>query len=647
VLIPHLGFYRDDWYILWTAQAQGTEGILNLFKGDRPFLGFLYAFDYALLGKSTINWHIYALVIKCAGGLAFLWLLRMIWPERRVETTFAALLFMIYPGFYQQANAATFKNLLLSQTAVILSLALTILSIKTSSRSTRVLAIIPAAAFTLFYLAIYESMIGLEAVRIILLAYVLKRQKPDLSNRSLTISTLIWSIPYLVVTLVFMYWRIFVFTSVRRSVSLDILLGEYALAPGHSLIVLLSEYLKDLIETTLFAWSVPFYTLAQTVGRYRDFATAIVLAILAAGLAGGYLFLTNKQPWQSEHNSVADLETRDFIILGLLIVMITTVPIIAAGRNVVFGLQWDRYTAQSTTGVAIFMAGIAFYAIRSQVRTLFLLSLIAVGVATQFMSAVYYRDFWSVQRNLWWQITWRVPEFAPGTTLIGIAPRGYRFAEEYEVWGPLNMIYNPGQELKISGQILYDGLEVDMAAGKQEERNNRNILITRDYGKAVIASVPTTHSCVHVIDGRMLELPALEDQAVAAAAPYSRVDLVLTDSAPSPPPVDVFGSEPNQEWCYYYEKMDLARQKQDWIEVIRLSEQAKTLDFEPEDFSEWMPLYTAYVNSGLTDDAKQLVKRIKSDQSLHSSLCLQMETSQWPEEYDSTTLIKLLCGKGT
>jgi hypothetical protein len=647
VLIPHLGFYRDDWYILWTAQAQGTEGILNLFKGDRPFLGYLYSFDYMLLGKSTINWHIYALLIKCAGGCAFLWLLRMIWPDRRVETTFAALLFMIYPGFYQQANAATFKNLLLSQTAVILSLALTILSVKTTSITTRVLAIIPAVVLTLFYLAIYESMIGLEAVRIILLGYVLRRQTPNLSNRSLVTSTLLWSIPYLVVTLVFVYWRVFMFTSVRRSVSLDVILGEYALAPGHSFIVLLSEYFKDVIETTLFAWSVPFYTLAQTIGRYRDFVTAILLGILAAGLAGGYLFLTHKQHGQVRQTSVSDLETRDFIVLGLLIVMITTVPIIAAGRNVVFGLQWDRYTAQSTMGVAIFMAGFAFYAIRSQVRTLFLLSLIGVGVATQFMSAVYYRDFWSVQRNLWWQLTWRAPEFVPGTTVIGIAPRGYRFAEEYEVWGPLNMIYNPGQELKISGQILYDGLEVDMAVGKQEERNNRNILINRDYGKAVIASVPTTHSCVHLIDGRMLELPALEDQAVAAAAPYSRVDLILTDAAVSSPQVEVFGSEPDQDWCYYFEKMDLARQKQDWIEVIRLSEQARTLDLEPEDFSEWMPLYTAYVNSGSTDEAKQLVKRIKSDQALHSSLCLQMETSKWPEEYDSTTMLKLLCGKGT
>jgi hypothetical protein len=32
VLLPYLGFYRDDWYLLATAQSEGTAGIIELFQ---------------------------------------------------------------------------------------------------------------------------------------------------------------------------------------------------------------------------------------------------------------------------------------------------------------------------------------------------------------------------------------------------------------------------------------------------------------------------------------------------------------------------------------------------------------------------------------------------------------------------------------
>ena len=52
ILIPQLGFYRDDWYLLSTAQSQGPAGIIALFQIDRPLVGYLYAVAYRLLG----NW---------------------------------------------------------------------------------------------------------------------------------------------------------------------------------------------------------------------------------------------------------------------------------------------------------------------------------------------------------------------------------------------------------------------------------------------------------------------------------------------------------------------------------------------------------------------------------------------------------------
>jgi hypothetical protein len=42
MLIPKLGFYRDDWYMLQIGQARGAEGLIALFQSDRPLAGIYW-----------------------------------------------------------------------------------------------------------------------------------------------------------------------------------------------------------------------------------------------------------------------------------------------------------------------------------------------------------------------------------------------------------------------------------------------------------------------------------------------------------------------------------------------------------------------------------------------------------------------------
>ncbi len=58
VLLPYLGFYRDDWYLLVTAQSEGPTGIISLFQIDRPLLRFLYVGGYRLLGENPLAWQL-------------------------------------------------------------------------------------------------------------------------------------------------------------------------------------------------------------------------------------------------------------------------------------------------------------------------------------------------------------------------------------------------------------------------------------------------------------------------------------------------------------------------------------------------------------------------------------------------------------
>lgn len=58
--IPRLGFYHDDWYLLWSGAARGSTSIISLFSTDRPFMGIIYSYTYRLIGDNIILWHVYA-----------------------------------------------------------------------------------------------------------------------------------------------------------------------------------------------------------------------------------------------------------------------------------------------------------------------------------------------------------------------------------------------------------------------------------------------------------------------------------------------------------------------------------------------------------------------------------------------------------
>src|ERR1051325_12089297 len=90
--IPKLGYYHDDWFVLWSGQARGAQSLMPLFSTDRPFMGVVYSFVYRLLGNTILNWHLYALLWRLIGGLAFFWILRLIWPNQKYITTLMTFL---------------------------------------------------------------------------------------------------------------------------------------------------------------------------------------------------------------------------------------------------------------------------------------------------------------------------------------------------------------------------------------------------------------------------------------------------------------------------------------------------------------------------------------------------------------------------
>ncbi len=72
----------------------------------------------------------------------------------------------------------------------------------------------------------------------------------------------------------------------------------------------------------------------------------------------------------------------------------------------------------------------------------------------------------------------------------------------------------------------------------------------------------------------------------------------MNDAKAAPPNPDIFGSEPAHNWCYYFEKADLARQGRDWQTVLPLEKQAKTQSLAPKFGPEYIPFIEAHAQIG-------------------------------------------------
>src|SRR5919106_3486109 len=138
VSIPRLGYYHDDWFLLWSGQARSAESIIPLFAIDRPFMGVVYSFVYRLLGDTIVNWHLYALLWRFIGGLAFFWILRLLWPNHKRLTTLMTILFIFYPGFLSIPNANTKQNHLFGFASALLSSAMMLQALKTKGQAGKI-----------------------------------------------------------------------------------------------------------------------------------------------------------------------------------------------------------------------------------------------------------------------------------------------------------------------------------------------------------------------------------------------------------------------------------------------------------------------------------------------------------------------------
>jgi hypothetical protein len=84
------------------------------------------------------------------------------------------------------------------------------------------------------------------------------------------------------------------------------------------------------------------------------------------------------------------------------------------------------------------------------------------------------------------------------------------------------------------------------------------------------------------------------------------------------------GPEPKHNWCYYFEKIDLAVQMQQWDKAAQLADQALEIKTEltRDSVPELIPLIYAYAGAGQYEKARDLsLLAGKMSDKMHYYMC--------------------------
>jgi hypothetical protein len=164
-LLGKFGYYNDDWYLMYSAFAYGPDTFIDIFSVDRPGRALVMIPAYILFGENPLYYNLSAYVFRLAGALALYWLLNMLWPHKRSQTTLMSALFLVYPGFLSQPNAIDYQSHIVGLAAALFSIGLMVKAVLARTPAFQLLLHSLAVLFGWLYLSQMEWYIGFEFFR--------------------------------------------------------------------------------------------------------------------------------------------------------------------------------------------------------------------------------------------------------------------------------------------------------------------------------------------------------------------------------------------------------------------------------------------------------------------------------------------------
>ena len=641
IMVPWFGFSWDDWAFVWIADHFGTQGLVSYFSTNRPVWGFFYQISTSVLGNSPWQWQSFSLLMRWGSAVLLWMLLRTLWPHKQRLAITAALVFLVYPGFRQQAIAITYGHFYLIYSAFIGSLLCTVLAFRNPQRYALFTGLgIILSAVNLFSM---EYFFTLEIIRPVML-YVLLTQKNE--PKRFWKSLRLW-LPYALILLSTVGWRLFLFPYQTQNYQ-PLFLTTLKSDPFSALEHLVKQISHDIYSTGLLGMGRAFVLPdIQSFGKLSTlFYTALVGLITL--LSSLFLWFYKFSEAKNKLNSPAIWA----MIVGLI-------AILAAGwpfwlTNLPIGLEYpnSRFTIPFILGIAFFWAGLLnLLSLPNWLKNIVLSLWVAFAVGQQFISANDFRRDWEIQQQLFWQLSWRAPDLKPGTTVL-MNELPIQYASDNSLTSPLNWLY--AKEVR-QGEMDYLFAYPSIRLGKSVTSLQSGSIIAEDYlaakfkstSDAMLAVYYQPPGCVRVLDAEVDDLNSMLPPAIRQTVPFTAIDQVIPQTnSPAEPPRDIFRTEPDHRWCYYFEKAELARQQKDWAGVAALGDTAFALGDYPNDPAERLVFIEGYAHQNNWQRALDLSLESGSISPLtHPMICrlwerIDRETGDSMEKTDTILSVR-------
>jgi hypothetical protein len=598
--ITRMGFYWDDWQLVYLVNLNDPQVFWGYYAFDRPIAAWLYVLISPVLGINPIAWQLFSLLFRWIGCLGFYYLFQMVWPERKMESGFAALLLAVYPGFTQQPISVTYSLFWVLYALFLWSFWASIKAIRQPGPMALPLTIFAILASLMEALSM-EYVIGLELLRPVLFLFVLVQMGNGFLP-AVKKALLRW-IPYFLVLVVFAYFRFVYFPSIHTDpeANAPLLLREILHNPAVGIPRLIQNVLQDLSQVLVFVWGKPIIPAEIDLGQTTNWI-AFIVGIVIAVVSLVMLHFSHSQTYEMGLDTTKNYIPAQMIWFGLVAVIMGGLPVWSTNRQVIVGMWSDRFALSLMFGAVIFITGFAAWlSQRPLQKGVFLSIFLALGMAFQIQNTARYKLNWDAQRDYYWQLIWRAPHLTPGTAVLGNkVPFG--LSAEYSIGFALNTIYKSTDLEKLpywffSAVSDRGGSIPDYLEGIPLKFNLRSVNFESDTSNGLAVYYKYGQSCLRVMTPAEKRFPNLDDNESELLAISHPSQIILSEPQPLLPEA-LFGSEPKRTWCYYFQKADLSRQMKDWDSVLNIMAEAEQRGFGPRNGTEFVPAIEANAKMG-------------------------------------------------
>ena len=602
IRLSSLGYFQDDWHHVYYAYYEGTEGLKNFFYTDsRPLAYGLYGLLFRVLGFDPARWHWSLMLLRFLTAVGFWLTARLLWRDEDELTTWLALFFALHPVYTLQPLAVAYTLHWVSYLAVMFSFVLTVFSVRKNGKSFWLFLGL-ALVLQTYHLTMMEYFSGLELVRVLFLWLALPRL-PFIERAKQTFR--LW-LPYLVILILYAAYRLSYSELFGYDRFEPALLSSLASSPFATLLLLLQNTLKD----SMYILVSPWYTAIEpsVFDLTRPFIAYMLTASVCFALI--FFFTISRFPTQSSQIKESSRLPLSIAIFGFLSLVLALLPSWLVGFEIAEkNPLWNsRLALPAMPGASLLLVGLTYFFIQSPMRrNIFLSILLGIAAGSHLQTGRAFQDSWEKQRQFYWQLYWRAPTLQPGTLLVadneilfymGDSPTAYAINLLYpKTTRPPQVDYwfNPGSA-NIHMLPFEQGqpLEMTKYSSSFAASSDRVLAITFE---------PQQGQCLWLLRPAYREVRFLTEEAYRWMV-YS--DISRAQPGEGAPPAAIFGKEPPHNWCYHYQKADLAAQAGDWAHITALWESASTNNLTPSTSIELLPFIEAYAQTSRWEQAREL-----------------------------------------